>query len=405
MRAALLAYVLSVCLVVGAPMAFADDCTDTGDCAMAPRNIDAATGIAAAGPFIALAWLYLSRRNGGAPVSEAEPRSADELAGDLAAVKEAFERLQEELRDRAVDELRKLDEFMKNYDDKWREGMFALEDYLQEYQNLLPGLQKIWEQYGSREDARRIAEAVDEAIMMAQIGVGLARSTASTAAREALDVGRRAGTRLEAEAVRRAAREALGKEVQAVQAAERAAAGRAGREAAVAGRREAAEVANDVRRAVQEGRGTGKLVLTDELATSASRIPPKPGYFDVVVHGNRDTVMIMRNGRWVEVNPQGLRALMERAGYKGGPVRLLSCNTGGKVVAGKFEAGVARALSEELRAPVIAPSETLWLRGNGAVWASETKYAPIQHWNSYGMREYGVSSGALTADEAKFLGY
>lgn len=400
LRGGLLVSVASVLLLLGAPTAFADDCTDTGDCAMAPRNIDAATGVAAAGPAIALAWLYLSRR-GGALLEREEPRSADELVADLTALKEEFERHQEELRDQAVQELRSIDEFMKKYDEKWREAMFALEDYLQEYQNLLPGLQKIWEQFGSREDARRIAEAADEVIMLTQVGVGLVRGAASTAARVALQTARRAGTRVEAAALRRAAREALGKKAQALQAAERAAAGRVGRGAT---ERQAAEVANDVRRAVQEGRGTGKLVLGDDLIPYAMKVPPKPGYFDVVIHGNRNEMSILRNGKWIDISPKGLKIVMEANGYKGGPVRLISCETAGKVVGGKFEPGVAKALSQELKAPVVAPSEFAWL-GNKGPWVSKTRYGPMQPWTSYGMRQYGVSSGALTAEEAKILGY
>lgn len=267
LRGGLLVSVASVLLLLGAPTAFADDCTDTGDCAMAPRNIDAATGVAAAGPAIALVWLYLSRR-GGALLEREEPRSADELVADLTALKEEFERHQEELRDQAVQELRSIDEFMKKYDEKWREAMFALEDYLQEYQNLLPGLQKIWEQFGSREDARRIAEAADEVIMLTQVGVGLARSAASTAARETLQAARRAGTRVEADALRRSAREALGKQVQAMQAAERAAAQRGAREAAEqAAARKAAEQAA-VRKAEEAAL---QRAMDDKIADLAAR--------------------------------------------------------------------------------------------------------------------------------------
>jgi len=110
-----------------------------------------------------------------------------------------------------------------------------------EYQNLLPGLKQIWEQMGSREDARRIAEAADMAVMLTSMGVGLVRGAANTAAREVLQTARRAGRGVDVEAARRAARDALGKEVQTLQAAERAAAQRAAREAERAAARRADE--------------------------------------------------------------------------------------------------------------------------------------------------------------------
>ena len=100
--------------------------------------------------------------------------------------------------------------------------------------------------------------------------------------------------------------------------------------------------------------GTG-----DDLAKAASWVVAKPGYVDVIVHGSEEAFHVLHNGRWVEVSHRSLAQFLKNNGYKGGPVRLVSCSTGGSPT------GVAKDLANKLGAEVIAPSDTLWVHPAG----------------------------------------
>jgi RsiW-degrading membrane proteinase PrsW (M82 family) len=135
----------------------------------------------------------------------AEPIAAADAQAAVERVKEEFEQLQEQLRAQAVDDLDALDAFMTDYDDKWKTGMSALEEYIGAYRGMVPGLQKIWEAVANRETAMKIAQAVDVALQAASVGVGVARQAGATAAKQAVSGGVRAGQRAAARAAERAA--------------------------------------------------------------------------------------------------------------------------------------------------------------------------------------------------------
>jgi hypothetical protein len=309
----LICYCMFGFVAVGA----AHDCSGPSDCGVIPPNVDIATGIGAVVAGGAMGWALVRQRIGkprspcqellnevgagelrlrkleakadesagnitnglqaAAVALEAEraaqakriaaltecekgvegfnPLSIEDLMRALADDKAEFEKLQEQLRDAALDELRKTREFVTNYNDKWAEAMGALDDYLQQQQQLLPDLERIWEQFSSREEARRIAEALDEAVEAVSMGVGLVRGAAGGAFRQAARAARQAGGRLEAAAARQAVKQAVEREAAeraVIEAAERQTAQRVSRESAeratsAAARREAAE------RATREG--------------------------------------------------------------------------------------------------------------------------------------------------------
>lgn len=84
------------------------------------------------------------------------------------------------------------------------------------------------------------------------------------------------------------------------------------------------------------------------------------GFYDVIGHGTPDSILVFHNGKEIEVSHRVLsRLLRQDPGYKGGPVRLLSCSTGSN--AGKF----AQDLANKLGVPVKAPTELLWAFGDG----------------------------------------
>lgn len=85
------------------------------------------------------------------------------------------------------------------------------------------------------------------------------------------------------------------------------------------------------------------------------------GFYDVVAHGKPDSVLVVHNGKSIEVSHRVLSGLLEHDEYyKGGAVRLLSCSTGSD--AGQF----AQNLANKLGVPVKAPTDLLWAWPSGA---------------------------------------
>lgn len=100
----------------------------------------------------------------------------------------------------------------------------------------------------------------------------------------------------------------------------------------------------------------------------AQRAPPKPGYYDVNVHGSPNSVAFKdANGNWTALTPKELAAkIMAQPDYKPGqPVRLNSCNVG------KLPEGFAQQFANELGAPVNAPNRTVWANSNGGLWVGD----------------------------------
>jgi hypothetical protein len=432
----MIAWGAAIILLLAAGPALADDCTDSGDCAMAPRNIDAATAIAAAAPFILLGWRYFPR--GGAAVARggagpaAPPLTAADLRVNIDAAKAEFERLQQQLRDEAFKDLNRLREVNQKYNALWAEAMGHLEDYLSAYPSILPGLEEIWAQFSSREDARRIAQVMDEAIGLASMGAGVVMGTARGAARAAArTVTRveRAAAQAEIQAARRATREALEKDAAAAEraalAAERTAQESVERVAQQAAEREAieakarADVENAARIAQQaeadaavarqaardqmalearpgpfrgpyaDAPGRASIVGSDDIARDAvERIPPLPGFSDVAVHGNRGGGVAIRygpkeTGTWVRTtNEADLLLAMKAHGYKGGPVRLVSCHAGKPAADGT--APMAERLSKLIKQPVIAPNDTVHILEDGRMVVGPAWDQPTGKWVTFG---------------------
>ncbi|MBT1189289.1 hypothetical protein HET69_36220 [Streptomyces sp. CJ_13] len=92
-------------------------------------------------------------------------------------------------------------------------------------------------------------------------------------------------------------------------------------------------------------------------------VKPKPGYHDVVIHGNNEG--FFEPGR---VNAAGkgfsagdtspahiAEAIRNNPGYTGGPVRLVSCHTG-TIGPGVTEIPAAQNIANQLGTPVLAPT-------------------------------------------------
>jgi hypothetical protein len=98
-----------------------------------------------------------------------------------------------------------------------------------------------------------------------------------------------------------------------------------------------------------------------KLSEFAEKLKPETGYHDVVVHGNPEAVGVYIGDDAVAVSPKSVAAAMRRTGYKGGPVRLISCSVG------KNPDGFAQQLADEIGAPVIAPETNVRFNRSGAV--------------------------------------
>ena len=97
----------------------------------------------------------------------------------------------------------------------------------------------------------------------------------------------------------------------------------------------------------------------DELAEAAKWVVSRQGYYDVIVHGSEHGLQVLHNGQWVEISHRSLAEFMKKNGYSGGPVRLISCSTGGSPT------GVAKNLANKLGAEIIAPTDTVWIHPSG----------------------------------------
>lgn len=85
------------------------------------------------------------------------------------------------------------------------------------------------------------------------------------------------------------------------------------------------------------------------------------GKFDVIAHGEPNTIQIEHTGTKLRVSSRiAARLIAQEPGYRQGqPVRLLSCNTGSDA------AGFAQNLANKLNVVVYAPDNYLWSWPNG----------------------------------------
>jgi RHS repeat-associated protein len=107
---------------------------------------------------------------------------------------------------------------------------------------------------------------------------------------------------------------------------------------------------------------------------AAALVTPKVGRFDVIVHGTENNFWVKTGSDdikdWAKVSPQRVAEFMRQSGYSGGPVRLISCNTG--ACPGK---GAAQKLANVLNEPVMAPTHKVWIWDTGKLTVGATPAA------------------------------
>lgn len=125
---------------------------------------------------------------------------------------------------------------------------------------------------------------------------------------------------------------------------------------------------------------------SDPIRLFASRIPPKPGYYDVMGHGNQNVVeLVDATTRSTNVlDGKGLASLLRQSpDYQSGPVRLLSCSTGAT------DDGVAQQLATSLGEPVEAPTDTLYIWADGQTHVGKSLYDKSGTWRTFRPNEEG----------------
>ncbi len=126
--------------------------------------------------------------------------------------------------------------------------------------------------------------------------------------------------------------------------------------------------------------GPTQLLGADaKTAAAVQKIKPLEGIRDVAIHGTKTGFeVLMPNGKWVHMNQRGLATWLSKQGHKRGqPIRLLSCETGGKAT------GIAQHLSNKLGSPVMAPSKTLWVKGDGSLVIGKTPKRATGKWEVF----------------------
>lgn len=133
--------------------------------------------------------------------------------------------------------------------------------------------------------------------------------------------------------------------------------------------------------------GTVKLVKSgpgEKFGQYAMKAPPKPGYTDVIIHGNPDTdlVSVYHNGKWTDMDQRRLAKYVKHdIGYKSGPIRLISCSTGTKEFAQNF--------ANKMGVEVIAPSDTVWTHSDGRLTIGPKSYINNGNWNTFKPKKGG----------------
>lgn len=122
------------------------------------------------------------------------------------------------------------------------------------------------------------------------------------------------------------------------------------------------------------------LLLANDASGIASglRVKPRPGFYDVVCHGEANGFSLKINGKWTDVSAATIADAMAKTGYKSGaPVRLVACDTG------VHAQGAAQQLSNILKTKVVAPTGKVWVLQNGELFVAEAvfqngKWVPVR---------------------------
>lgn len=114
-----------------------------------------------------------------------------------------------------------------------------------------------------------------------------------------------------------------------------------------------------------------------EARAAAERIKPKSGYIDVLVHGDANSFLVIREHVDVEIDHRALAKYLAKRGLTGQKIRLIACESGLTPFA------VAQHLANKMHVEVLAPNKKVWVDREGNVGVGNTpgqndgKFVPV----------------------------
>lgn len=115
----------------------------------------------------------------------------------------------------------------------------------------------------------------------------------------------------------------------------------------------------------------------DPIYIDAFSIEPEPGYEDVMLHGSPSSVQIIKNGKPQNLSAQEFATVLKQNGYKGGNIRLASCETG------KGNNSFAQQLSETLGVKVKAPDDDVYFIPDEGIMFVGSEFSNTGSWRIF----------------------
>lgn len=116
---------------------------------------------------------------------------------------------------------------------------------------------------------------------------------------------------------------------------------------------------------------------SDPIYKDAFSIEPEPGYEDVMLHGSPSSVQIIKNGKPQNLSAQEFAIVLKQNGYKGGNIRLASCETG------KGNNPFAQQLSEILGVKVKAPDDDVYFIPDEGIMFVGSEFSNTGSWRIF----------------------
>ncbi|MER6787917.1 hypothetical protein ABT330_25390 [Streptomyces sp. NPDC000658] len=113
---------------------------------------------------------------------------------------------------------------------------------------------------------------------------------------------------------------------------------------------------------------------------AAAKTSAKAGYYDVIIHGSKTDFGSSMDAweKGTNISHRVLAQILRQdEGWTGGPIRLISCNTG------SCGATAAQNLSNKLGVQVLAPTEKVWIFGNGRLRVSDKSSGKLGEWKLF----------------------
>ncbi len=136
----------------------------------------------------------------------------------------------------------------------------------------------------------------------------------------------------------------------------------------------------------------------DVLYRNMDDVPEIAGYEDIVCHADPYSFGYIdpQTGETVQdVSAKEFAQRVRESGrYKGGPIRLISCESG------RLDNGLAQQFADEMGVPVLAPTKSVWTNSQGYMVLADTEEEAIQlfrkakeKWNPGGWRIFKPKGG------------